>query len=61
MSLAYLGDQIEVTAESPALGEVLARIQNDGRLTVDALRPGEEVVIDWKLESARLVVDGKVD
>ncbi len=61
VSLAYLGDQIEVTAESPALGEVLARIQNDGRLTVDALRPGEEVVIDWKLESARLVVDGKVD
>ena len=60
-SLAYLGDQIEVTADSPALGEVLARIPNDGRLTVDALRPGEEVVIDWKLESARLVVDGKVD
>ena len=58
VSLAYLGDQVELIADCPALGEVLARVPNDGRMPADSVRPGEEVVIDWQLEAARLVVDG---
>lgn len=57
-SLAYLGDQVEVLVDSAALGEVLARVPNDGRLSADAVRPGKEVMIDWQLEAARLVIDG---
>jgi spermidine/putrescine transport system ATP-binding protein len=57
-SLAYLGDQVEVMVDCPALGEVLARVPNDGRMPAGSLQPGEEVVIDWNVEAARLVADG---
>lgn len=57
-SLAYLGDQVEVIVDCAAIGQVLARVPNDGRLPAGLLRSGEEVVIDWLLDAARLVVDG---
>ncbi len=60
-STAYLGDQIELTLDCPVLGEVLASIPNDGRLPAGSANPGEEVVIDWLSESARLVVDGSMN
>ena len=58
VSTAYLGDQVELAVECAALGEILARVPNDGRLPAGSLEPGKEVVIDWLLEAARLVVDG---
>jgi spermidine/putrescine transport system ATP-binding protein len=56
-SVAYLGDQIEVVVDSPELGELLARVSNDGRMPAAALRPGEEVSIGWERGAARLVAD----
>ena len=58
VSTAYLGDQVELVVDCAALGEVMARVPNDGRWPAGSLQPGEEVVIDWLLEAARLVVDG---
>jgi spermidine/putrescine transport system ATP-binding protein len=54
---AYLGDQVEVVVDSPELGEILARLPNDGRMPVTSLRPGQEVSIDWEPGAARVVVD----
>jgi spermidine/putrescine transport system ATP-binding protein len=59
-SVAYLGDQVEVLVDAPALGEVLARVANDGRLSAGSLRPGEEVLISWEPAAARVVVDTPV-
>ena len=58
VSVAYLGDQVEVMVDAPAVGEVLARVPNDGRFPAGSMQPGEEVVIDWNVEAARLVADG---
>lgn len=55
--VSYLGDQIEVLVQSAELGEVLARLSNDGRVAAASLRPGEEVSIGWERGAARLVVE----
>jgi spermidine/putrescine transport system ATP-binding protein len=58
VSSAYLGDQVEVVVDCPALGVVQARLPNDGRVAASALKPGEEVVVDWDPDAARLVPAG---
>ncbi|HET6379769.1 MAG TPA: ABC transporter ATP-binding protein [candidate division Zixibacteria bacterium] len=53
----FLGDQIEHTVESQELGRVLVRVPNVTAMTGDMPAAGEEVVIGWRDEAARVVLD----
>jgi spermidine/putrescine transport system ATP-binding protein len=53
----FLGDQVEFTVETPDLGRaVIVRVPNSSSAPQD-VGAGEEVVISWRHDVARIVVD----
>ena len=54
----FLGDRVEHIVDAPDIGTVLITVSNtQGAAGQPSLAAGEEVVIGWTRDSARIVID----